>query len=189
MERQLGSLYKTAGICVCHVYVWGKIFIIRLLLDTMFSFFTINYLFHEKRTLTTLCVGAIMFQLGLKWFLELLDYKKSEANCASKNYSVHLLEMHWIFGSRKYMPHRTTQQCSVYSPSTVITAARDAPFYHSALLPLVFEHTSVTMNMTLSSHGFRFHRNINRKTKPKFQINHPSQWEKPKYIFLMCSKR
>ncbi len=38
MERQLGSLYKMAAICVYHVYVWGKLFNIRLLLDTMFSF-------------------------------------------------------------------------------------------------------------------------------------------------------
>ncbi len=78
-----------------------------------------------------------------------------------------------------------------------------------------FEHTSVIINMKLSSHGFLFHRNINvynyffrtfsivkikpkllknnnrreNKTKTKFQINHPSQWEKPKNIFLMCSKR
>ncbi len=55
-----------------------------------------------------------------------------------------------------------------------------------------FEHTSVIMNMKLSSHGFLFHRNINRrenKTKAKFKINHPSQWEKTNNIFLMCSKR
>ncbi len=55
-----------------------------------------------------------------------------------------------------------------------------------------FEHTSMIMNMKLSSHGFLFYRNINRrenKTKAKFQINHPSQWEKPKNIFLMWSKR
>ncbi len=32
--------------------------------------------------------------------------------CALKNRFVHLLEMHWIFGSRKYMLHRTPQQCS-----------------------------------------------------------------------------
>ncbi len=31
--------------------------------------------------------------------------------CASKNCFVHLLGMHWIFGSRKYMVRRTTQQC------------------------------------------------------------------------------
>ncbi len=46
-----------------------------------------------------------------------------------------------------------------------------------------FEHTSMIMNMKLSSHGFLFHRNINRrehKTKAKFQSNHPSQWEKNK---------
>ncbi len=48
-----------------------------------------------------------------------------------------------------------------------------------------FEHTSMIMNMKLSSHGFLFHRNINRnikKLKAKFQMNHQSQWEKPKNI-------
>ncbi len=39
--------------------------------------------------------------------------------------------------SRKYMLRRTTQQCSGFpSPSAVITAPRDPPFYHSAQLPL-----------------------------------------------------
>ncbi len=51
-----------------------------------------------------------------------------------------------------------------------------------------FEHSRVIMNMKFSSHGFLFHRNINRREN-KAQINHPSQWEKPKNIFLMCSKR
>ncbi len=32
-----------------------------------------------------------------------------------------------------------------------------------------FEHSRVIMNMKLSSHGFLFHRNMNRsETKPKF---------------------
>ncbi len=35
------------------------------------------------------------------------------------------------------MPHRTTQQCSGYSPSAVITVSRDASLYHSAQLPLM----------------------------------------------------
>ncbi len=56
--------------------------------------------------------------------------------CASKNHFVHLLGVHWIFGSRKYMPHHTTQQCSGFpSPSTVITAPCEAPLYHSVQLP------------------------------------------------------
>ncbi len=33
--------------------------------------------------------------------------------CSSKNRFVHLLGMHWIFGSRKYMPHRTAPHSSV----------------------------------------------------------------------------
>ncbi len=52
--------------------------------------------------------------LGLKRFLELLEYKKSSNTnkwCASKNHFFHLLGMHWIFGSQKYMPHHTAQQC------------------------------------------------------------------------------
>ncbi len=36
--------------------------------------------------------------------------------------------MHWIFGHRKYMPCRTAQQCSGFSPSAVITVPCDAPF-------------------------------------------------------------
>ncbi len=50
-----------------------------------------------------------------------------------------------------------------------------------------FEYSRVIMNMKLSSHGFLFHRNINRRENKA--LNHPSQWEKPKNIFLMCSKR
>ncbi len=51
--------------------------------------------------------------------------------CASKNRFVHLLGVHWFFGSRKYMPHHTTQQCpGVPSPSAVITAPCDAPLDH-----------------------------------------------------------
>ncbi len=48
-----------------------------------------------------------------------------------------------------------------------------------------FEHTSMIMNMKLSSHGFLFHRNINRrenKTKAKFQINHHHNEKTKEYI-------
>ncbi len=33
--------------------------------------------------------------------------------------------------------HRTTQQCSGYTRSSIITAPCDAPLYHSAQLPLM----------------------------------------------------
>ncbi len=36
-----------------------------------------------------------------------------------------------------------------------------------------YENSGVIMNMKLSSHGFLFHRNINRREN-KAQINHPS---------------
>ncbi len=39
-----------------------------------------------------------------------------------------------------------------------------------------FEHSRVIMNMKLSSHGFLFHRNINRReNKCPNSLNHPSQ--------------
>ncbi len=68
--------------------------------------------------------------------------------CASKNRFVHLLGMHWIFGSRKYMPLRTVQQCSGYSPSSVITAPCDAPLYHSAQLPLMLTGKAESAQIT-----------------------------------------
>ncbi len=75
-------------------------------------------------------------ELGRKWFLELLEYKKIRGKwCASNNRFVHLLGMHWIFGSRKYMAHRPAQQCSC-CPS-LIRHHCDAPLYHSAQLPLM----------------------------------------------------
>ncbi len=51
------------------------------------------------------------------------------------------------------------------------------------------EHSRVIMNMKLSSHGFLFHRNINRrenKAQIPLIIHHN---EKKHNIFLMCSKR
>jgi len=51
--------------------------------------------------------------------------------------------MHEIFGSRKYMPHHTAQQCSGYSSSAVITAPRDALLYQSAHLPLMLTGKAV----------------------------------------------
>ncbi len=57
--------------------------------------------------------------------------------CSSKNRFVHLLGMHWIFGSRKYMRHRTAQHCPGFpASSTVITVLCDAPLYHSSQSPL-----------------------------------------------------
>ncbi len=47
-----------------------------------------------------------------------------------------------------------------------------------------FEHSRVIMNMKLSSHGFLFHRNINRReNKAQIQGNHPCV-----YIVLMHSE-
>ncbi len=52
-----------------------------------------------------------------------------------------------------------------------------------------FEHSRVIMNMKLSSHGFLFHRNINRREN-KAQIPLIIHRNKKKQnIFLMCSKR
>ncbi len=49
-----------------------------------------------------------------------------------------------------------------------------------------FEHSMVIMNMKLSSRGFPFHRNINRREN-KFR-NHSSQWEKTKNTFDVQQK-
>ncbi len=70
--------------------------------------------------------------------------------CASRNRSVHLLGMHWIFSSRKYILHRTVQQCSWFrSPSAAITAPRDAPLYHCTFTPDAAESVKVA-----GSHSF-----------------------------------
>ncbi len=53
------------------------------------------------------------------------------------------------------------------------------------------EHSRVIMNMKLSSHGFLFHRNINRReniAQIPLIIHHHNE-KKTKNIFLMCSKR
>ncbi len=53
------------------------------------------------------------------------------------------------------------------------------------------EHSKVIMNMKLSSHGFLFHRNINRrenKAQIPFIIHH-NEKKTSNDIFLMCSKR
>ncbi len=50
------------------------------------------------------------------------------------------------------------------------------------------EHSRVTMNMKLSSHGFLFHGNINeRESKAQIPLN-IHNYEKPNNIFLMCRK-
>ncbi len=50
------------------------------------------------------------------------------------------------------------------------------------------EHSRVTMNMKLSSHGFLFHGNINeRESKAQIPLN-SHNYEKPNNIFLMCRK-
>ncbi len=66
------------------------------------------------------------------WIQKIIEAKL----CASRNRSVHLLGMHWIFSSRKYILLRTVQQCSCFrSPSAAITAPRDAPLYHCTFTP------------------------------------------------------
>ncbi len=68
---------------------------------------------------------------------------------------VHLLGMHWIFGSRKYMPRRTAPPSSVQvfpSLSAIITAPRDSLFnillYHSAQLTLMLTGKAKSAQIT-----------------------------------------
>ncbi len=51
-----------------------------------------------------------------------------------------------------------------------------------------FEHSRVIMNMTLSSHGFWFHRNTNRReNKAQIPLIIHNNEKKTKNIFLVCS--
>ncbi len=51
------------------------------------------------------------------------------------------------------------------------------------------EHSKVIMNMKLSSHGFLFHRNINRReNKPKFPSS-SSQWKKTSNDIFWCAAK
>ncbi len=52
------------------------------------------------------------------------------------------------------------------------------------------EHSREIMNMKLSSHGFLFHRNINRReNKAQIPLIIHHNEKKQIIIFLMCSKR
>ncbi len=105
----------------------------------------------SHRILLCVCVCVCVCVLGLKRFLEINSNTKNNWGklCASRNRFVHLLGMHWIVGSQKYMRRRTTQQCSgLPSPSAVITAPCDAPLYHSAQLPLMLTGKAESAQIT-----------------------------------------
>ncbi len=86
---------------------------------------------------------------------------------------------------RKQMFFSNTRWTQLLAPLEILMSKNISEVYSIHIHN--FEHSSVIMNMKLSSHGFMFHRNIYSREN-KAQIHHHNE-KKTNHIFLMCSKK